>query len=64
MRALLERNPETWQKGRLMPQLVTMAQEHHHAAAPVVRDEGLWMQPWVFCKNQPERCYGVINRAT
>jgi len=47
-----------------MPHLMTMAREHHHAAAPVVRDEELWTKPWVFCKNQPDRCYGVIDRET
>jgi hypothetical protein len=43
---------------------MTMAQEHHHASAPVVRDEELWTKPWVFCKNQPDRCYGVIDKDT
>ncbi len=43
---------------------MTMTQEHHHAAAPVVCDEELWTKPWVFCKNEPERCYGLIDKAT
>ena len=64
MHGLIQQNPHVWQKGHLMPHLMTMAQEHHHAAAPVVRDEELWTRPWVFCKNQPDRCYGVIDRAT
>jgi hypothetical protein len=64
MHALLQQNRQVWQKGRLMPHLMTMAQEHHHASAPVVRDEELWTKPWVFCKNQPDRCYGVIDKAT
>jgi hypothetical protein len=64
MHALIQQNPQIWRKGLLMPHLMTMAQEHHHAAAPVVRDEELWTKPWVFCKNQPDRCYGVIDKAT
>jgi hypothetical protein len=64
MHALLEQNPQMWRTGHLVPGLMTMAQEHHHAAAPVVRDEELWTKPWVFCKNEPERCYGVIDKAT
>jgi hypothetical protein len=64
MHDLIQQNPQIWQKGHLMPYLMTMAQEHHHAAAPVVRDEELWTKPWVFCKNQPDRCYGVIDKAT
>jgi hypothetical protein len=64
MRALLEQKPQMWRKGHLMPELMAMAQEHHHAAAPVVRDEEVWTEPWVFCRNEPERCYGVIDKAT
>ena len=63
MHALLRQDPHIWQKGQLLPELMTLAQAHHHAAAPLVRDEELWTRPWVFCKNQPERCYGVIDKA-
>ena len=64
MQALLQQSPHIWRKGQLMPHLMTVAKEHHHASAPAVRDEELWTKPWVFCKNQPDRCYGVIDKAT
>jgi len=64
MQALLQQQPNAWKKGRLMTHLMSMAQEHHHAAAPVVRDEEVWTKPWVFCNNQPDRCAGVIDKAT
>ena len=64
MDAVVQERPHMWQKGRLMPELMAVAQEHHHAAAPVVRDEELWAEPWVFCFNQPDRCAGVIDKST
>jgi hypothetical protein len=42
MDAAVREKPLVWQKGRLMQGLTSMAQEHHHASAPVVRDEELW----------------------
>ena len=64
MDAVVQQKPHMWQKGMLIPELMSTAQEHHHASAPVVRDEELWTKPWVFCKNQPDRCDGVIDKAT
>ncbi len=45
MDALVHERPQMWLKGRLMPELMVVAQEHHRAATPVVRDEELWVQP-------------------
>jgi len=64
MDALVQEKPHIWQKGSLIQELTRMAQEHHHAAAPVVRDAELWTEPWVFCRNQPDRCSGVIDQST
>jgi hypothetical protein len=64
MDALLSANPGVWKKGSLIQELLRIAQEHHHAMAPVVRDDELWTKPWVFCRNQPDRCDGLIDKAT
>lgn len=64
MDALVNQKPDIWQKGNLIQELMGIAQDHHHAMAPVVSDEELWTKPWVFCRNQPDRCAGVIDKAT
>lgn len=64
MDALVNQKPEMWRKGSFMQELMSVAREHHHAMAPVVRDEELWAKPWVFCSNQPDRCAGVIDKPT
>jgi len=64
MRQLIRRKPEVWRKHMLMPELLATAKQHHHATAPSVRDDELWAKPWVFCKNQPDRCYGLIDKRT
>ena len=64
MDAAVREKPLVWEKGTLMQGLTSMAQEHHHASAPVVRDEELWAQPWAFCSNQPDRCAGLIDKGT
>jgi hypothetical protein len=64
MDTVLRQRPDVWEKGRLMPELMTVEQTHHHAAAPAVRDEELWVRPWVFCSNQPDRFVVVIDKST
>jgi hypothetical protein len=64
MDAVVSAQPHVWQKGSLIQELLGIAREHHHAMAPVVRDEELWTKPWVFCSNQPDRCEGVIEKST
>jgi hypothetical protein len=62
--AVVNAKPHVWQKGSLIQELLGIARDHHHAMAPVVRDEELWAKPWVFCSNQPDRCDGVIDKST
>lgn len=55
---------ESWQQHKLMRGLLNLSNAHQHSMPPAVRDDGLWNEPWVFCKRNSNitSCSGVVPK--
>ena len=55
---------DSWQQHKLLRGLLNLSRAHQHSTSPSVRDDDLWLRPWVFCKfnNGSATCHGSITK--